>query len=109
MAEDSRIESVARKIEESEDVEALNENTEKDLEKVVGISRDLPSKEEMEELVVVDEDGEYPWIADGNHRAVARVLHAIEREEYTKQIAYVRVDQEQSITNGQLSTRAGGD
>lgn len=96
VADDGRIESVASGIEETDDLEALNERTEKDLEKVVGIAHDLPSKEDMEELIVVGERGENPWIADGNHRAVARVLHAIEREEYTKQIAYVGVGSEQS-------------
>ena len=96
VAEDGRIESVARGIEEGDDLETLNARTEKDLEKVVGIAHDLPSKEAMEELIVVGEPGENPWIADGNHRAVARVLHAIEREEHTEQIAYVGVGGKQS-------------
>jgi len=38
----------------------------------------------MEELIVVNEDGEDPWIADSR----------IERDEYTKQIAYVGIEGE---------------
>lgn len=94
VAENGRIESVAEKIHEADDLDWLNEATEKDVEKVRSIAQNLQTQEAMEELIVVGDREDPPWIADGNHRAVARVLHAIEREEYTEQIAYVGVDPE---------------
>ena len=94
VAEDRSIESVARKIRDADDVERLHENAPKDLIEVVELADESPDERDSSPFLVVQEDAaDAPYVADGNHRAVALLLRVL-RDEHDgdlRQPAYVGV------------------
>lgn len=92
VAHDGLVETVAFRMFETEPVDRLDRAVPPDLIEVLDMADDLSSSGSPEELVVVEERaGEPPYVADGNHTAVAQLLHALRGEEYPGQEAYVGV------------------
>ncbi|WP_135851871.1 hypothetical protein [Halorussus salinus] len=89
LANDDRIESVARRIRETDDLSALEEQSGKDLEKVRGIADDIEDEGPQGLLVVVREGEDPAYVADGNHRAAAYLLYLLRGGEFEGQEAYL--------------------
>ena len=91
LTDDNRIESVAERIRDADDVERLDEKSPKDLREVVEFADDLAEGGDVGRLVVVKEGEDPAYVADGNHRAVAHVLHLLRGGEFEGQDAYLGV------------------
>ncbi|NHN57795.1 MULTISPECIES: hypothetical protein [Halorussus] len=91
LTDDNRIESVARRVHEADDLERLDEEAPKDLLEVVEFADDLAEGGDVGRLVVVEEGEDPAYVADGNHRAVAHVLHLLRGGEFEGQEAYLGV------------------
>ncbi|NEU57628.1 hypothetical protein [Halorussus sp. MSC15.2] len=91
LTDDNRIESIARRIYESEDAAALDEETPKDLREVVELADSIDAEGPQSRLIVVAESDDPPYVADGNHRAVAHVLHLLRGGDFEGQEAYLGV------------------
>ena len=91
LTEDNRIESIARRINEADDVERLDEEAPKDLLEVIEFADDLADGGDVGRLVVIREGEDPAYVADGNHRAVAHVLHLLRGGEFEGQEAYLGV------------------
>ncbi|WP_435179947.1 hypothetical protein [Halorussus sp. AFM4] len=91
LADDNRVESIARRIYEADDVGRLDEATPKDVTEVVEFADDLADERSVGRLVVVKEGDDPAYVADGNHRAVALVLHLLRGGEFENQEAYLGV------------------
>ena len=95
VADDGTLESVALRIHETDDVERLDREAPKDLIEVVELADEDPDERDSSPFVVVQEEGtDAPYVADGNHRAVALLLRIIRDEERPRQAAYVGVPTE---------------
>jgi hypothetical protein len=93
ITEENTIASIADHIHEADDLDELD--TPKDLEQVVDFASKFPDDIEMEELIAVEEADEDPYLADGNHRAVAIALHRRDGGAYPEQEAYVGASADQ--------------
>ncbi len=93
ITDENTIKSIAQCIHETDDLGQLD--TPKDLGQVVDFASDFPDDIEMEELIVVSEADERPYLADGNHRAVAIALHIRHGGAYPEQEAYVGVSEDE--------------
>ena len=89
ITEDNTIASIADHIHAADDLADLD--TPKDLEQVVEFASKFPDDIEMEEVIAVEEADRDPYLADGNHRAVAIALHLRNGGAYPEQEAYVGV------------------
>ncbi|MFC5969908.1 hypothetical protein ACFPYI_01055 [Halomarina salina] len=92
VADENDIESVAERLAAVDDVESLHENVPKDVLDVREMSEEFRSGEEAGVFIAVQESVDEPaYLADGNHRAVAIVHHALTGGEYEGQSAYVGI------------------
>ncbi|UPV73036.1 hypothetical protein M0R89_10790 [Halorussus limi] len=91
LTDDDRIESIAERIHETDDVDALGSETGKDLREVVELADAIDREGPQGRLVVVEEGDDPAYVADGNHRAVAHVLHLLRGGEFEGQEAYLGV------------------
>lgn len=91
LTEDDRIESVAERIHEADDVERLDAETPKDLREVVELADEIEESGPEGRLIVVEEGDDPAYIADGNHRATAYVLHLLRGGEFEGQEVYLGV------------------
>jgi hypothetical protein len=89
ITEDNSIASIADHIHAADNLADLD--TPKDLEQVVEFAAKFPDDIEMEEVIAVAEADRDPYLADGNHRAVAIALHLRNGGVYPEQEAYVGV------------------
>lgn len=84
------LESIAREIKNTDREEEFHPDARGKLPKVYEILDSYRSGESMGKLVLFKESqGSPPWIADGNHRAVAKMLCLMEGGEYRGQEAYL--------------------
>lgn len=88
-----RLRTVAERIEDAEEIDDLQRDTPKDVEQIVSIADDLPGTAPMDPFILVKDDEEPPFVADGNHRAVAFLLHHLREDGCPDQEAYVGVDE----------------
>ena len=91
ITDDDRIESVARRIMEVDDLSEFDEATPKNLDKVVGLAEEFADSRPESRLVVVKEGDDPAYVADGNHRAVAHVLYLLNGGEYEGHRAYLGI------------------
>ena len=91
LTEDNRVESIARRIHEADDVARLDDETPKDVRKVVGLADEMGPEGPESRLVVAKEGDDPAYVADGNHRAVAHVLYLLRGGEFGGQEAYLGV------------------
>ena len=89
ITDDNTIASIADHIHGADDLADLD--TPKDLEQVVEFASKFPDDIEMEEVIAVEEADRDPYLAGGNHRAVAIALHLRNGGAYPEQEAYVGV------------------
>jgi hypothetical protein len=97
LAEDNRVETIARRIYEAEtddegmDVAKLDDETPKDLGEGVELADAIDPEGPESRLIVVKNGDDPASVADGNHRAVAHVLYLLRGGEFTGQEAYLGV------------------
>jgi hypothetical protein len=91
LADDDRIESVAERIRERDDLDALESAVGQDLREVVELADEIERQGPQGRLVVVEEGDDPAYVADGNHRAAAHVLHLLRGGEFEGQEAYLGV------------------
>ena len=91
LSEDDRVESIARRIYDADDVAKLNDETPKDLREVVELAENIDPEGPESRLVVLKEGDDPAYVVDGNHRAVAHALYLIEGGEFEGQEAYLGV------------------
>jgi hypothetical protein len=94
VAKGGLIESTAERIFAADDLEQFSQNVPKDLQKVADFADSVSSDDELDELIVVSEEDDRPYIADGNHRAIGMALHILETDEYIEQDVYIGVDKD---------------
>ena len=92
VAKGGLIESIAERILAADDLEQFSQDVPKDLPKVADFAESVSSDDELEELIIVGEEKERPYIADGNHRAIGMALHILQTGEYIRQEAYVGIE-----------------
>ncbi|UPV99117.1 hypothetical protein M0R88_11325 [Halorussus gelatinilyticus] len=91
LADDNRVESIAERIRDADDVAALESETSKDLEEVVELADDIEDGGPESRLVVLEEGDDPAYVADGNHRTVAHVLYLLRGGEFEGQEVYLGV------------------
>ncbi|WP_137283644.1 hypothetical protein [Halorussus salinisoli] len=91
LADDNRIESIAERIYETDDVAALEAESGKDLREVVELADEIERSGPEGRLVVLEEGDDPAYVADGNHRATAYVLHLLRGGEFEGQEMYLGV------------------
>ena len=91
VTDDDRIESIAERIYEADELGELDEEIPKNLTKVLEMADAIESSGPESRLVVLKEGDDPAYVADGNHRAVAHVLHLVRGEEFAGQEAYLGV------------------
>jgi len=90
VADDDRIESIAERV-YATDSGRLDEELPKDVAEVVAMADDIGSEGSDSRLVVLKEGDDPAYVIDGNHRAVAHVLHLLRGGEFAGQEAYLGV------------------
>lgn len=93
------IESIAERILAADDLEQFTQAVPKDITKVAEFADNVSGEEDLEELIVVGEREDRPYIADGNHRAIGMVLHILQTGEYIEQEAYVGVESDRLVSD----------
>lgn len=97
LTDDNRVESIAELVHETDDVTELDHETPKDLQEVVTIAEKLADEDGERRPVgplLVRKEGDQPaYIADGNHRAVAHVLHLFRGGKFEGQDVYLGVEE----------------
>ena len=91
LAPDGTILSAAERIAGADDLDELDDRVPKDVAQIDRTARDLESGGGgLGPIVVVAEPGDdWPYVADGNHRATATLLHAIRENDYVPLSVYV--------------------
>lgn len=91
LTDDDRIESVAEKIRETDDVAELESKSGKDLQEVLAFADEIEKSGPEGRLVVLREGEDPAYVADGNHRATAYVVCLLRGVEFEGQEAYLGV------------------
>lgn len=91
LSDDNRIESIAERVREADDLAELDDNTPKDLREVSELAAGIDPEGPESRLIVVKEGDDLAYVADGNHRAVAHVFHLLEGGGFAGQEAYLGV------------------
>jgi hypothetical protein len=91
LTEDDRIESIAARVHESDDLDELESESSEDLREVVELADEIQRSGVGSRLVVLREGDDPAYVVDGNHRAVAHVLHLLRGGEFEGQEAYLGV------------------
>jgi hypothetical protein len=91
LREDDRIESIAARIHEADDVDELESESSEDLREVVELADEIQRTGVESRLIVLREGEDPAYVVDGNHRAVAHVLHLLRGGEFEGQDAYLGV------------------
>ncbi|WP_115865627.1 hypothetical protein [Halorussus litoreus] len=91
LTDDDRVESIAERIRDAEDVEKLDAETPKDLREVVEMADEIARERPESRLIVLKEGDDPAYVVDGNHRAVAHALHLLRGGEFEGQPAYLGI------------------
>lgn len=91
------LETVAKEV-KSKTVNEIAEPIRDKVEKVRDLVEVVRKGDEFEPIIILQERNQkYPWIADGNHRAVAKYIYLLETGEYNGQEAYFGKESENSL------------
>jgi len=90
VADDDRIEPIAERVYVT-DSGRLDEALPKDIAEVVEMADAIDSGGSEGRLIVLQERDDPGYVVDGNHRAVAHVLHLLRGGEFAGQEAYLGV------------------
>lgn len=91
LSDDGRVESIAERIHDADDLDALDADTPKDLREVVEMADKIARERPESRLVVLKEGDDPAYVVDGNHRAVAHALHLLRGGGFEGQPAYLGV------------------
>jgi hypothetical protein len=91
LTEDDRIESIAARIHDADDVDELESESSEDLREVVELADEIQQSGVESRLIVLREGDDTAYVVDGNHRAVAHALHLLRGGEFEGQEAYLGV------------------
>lgn len=75
VAPDNQLETAAQRIRTADDVDQLDEEIPKNVEKILGIADDLSNEIPMSEPIVVEEEDHTPYAIDGNHRLAGLLVY----------------------------------
>jgi len=91
LTDDDRVESIAARIYDADDVEKLDAETPKSVREVVEMADEIARERPESRLVVLKEGDDPAYVVDGNHRAVAHALNLLRGGEFAGQPAYLGV------------------
>lgn len=89
IASDQRLETAAQHIRDAESPDEFGTSVEDKIPKVQDMVEHYQKGESMGHLILLKEGLQTPWIADGNHRAAAKMIHLLEGGDFQPQGVYL--------------------
>lgn len=86
-------ELIAKEISSIDNASTLDSRLQEKIDKVRNIRTSIKNGGQIEPLIILEENNrDLPWIADGNHRAVAILLHLMETGEYKSPLVFYGIE-----------------